>query len=93
MTASLDTMVDQTVTIEGVARNAAGGAIVMTEDRTPVYLDGMDRWDRTTDGKQVTVKGTLRKHGGQKTVNDKGEYIHGFPDARFVVEKPSWTPS
>lgn len=91
--ASLETHVGKAVTVEGTAKNAAGGAIVMLEDRTPVYLDGMDRWDAATNNKPVSAKGTLRKQGGQPTMNDKGEAIHGFPDARFVLEHPTWTVS
>ena len=91
MTAALETRVGTSVTIEGTARNAAGGAIVMTEDRTPVYLDGVGRWDHATTDTRVSATGTLRKHAGQPAMNDQGEAIHGVPDARFVLEQPSWT--
>ena len=87
----LESQVDQQVTIEGTARNAAGGAVVLTADRTPVYVAGLGSWDRATDGKHVKAKGTLRKAGGQQVVNAKGEHSHGFPGERFVLEQPSWT--
>lgn len=91
---SLEKMVDSEVTIEGTARNAAAGAVVLTDDRTPVYMDGMDRWDRTADGKKVSAKGTLRKRGNSDPlVNDKGEVRHGVAGDQFVLEKPSWTLS
>jgi hypothetical protein len=88
---ALTQQVDREVTIEGTARNAAGGAVVLTDDRTPVYIDGLESWDRKVDGKKVKAKGTLRKRGGQQVVNDKGEHSHGFPGERYVLEKPSWS--
>lgn len=88
---SLDTKVGHAVTIQGVARNAAGGAVVMTDDREPIYLSGVERWDSAANGKHVSVKGTLRKQGGQAATNDQGEAVHGIPDAHFVIDQPSWT--
>ena len=87
----LNQQVDREVTIEGTARNAAGGAVVLTDDRTPVYVDGLEAWDRKTDGKKVKAKGTLRRRGGQQTVNAQGEHSHGIPGERYVLEKPTWS--
>ena len=89
--ADLKGQIDRDVTVEGTARNAAGGAVVLTDDRTPVYIDGLESWDRATDGKHVRAKGTLRRRGGQQTVNAKGEHSHGFPGERYVLEKPTWS--
>lgn len=88
---SLEDKVGKTVTIQGVARNAMAGAVVLTDDRTPVYVAGLDRWDRTTDGKQVKATGTLRKHGGDDVVDGSGNYSSGVPGDRFVLEQPTWT--
>ncbi len=89
---SLDQKVGQQVTIAGKAANASMGAIVETES-LPVYLDGVERWHRDVHGKQVKVTGTLRKISSGPLVNDKGEYSHGVPGDRFVIEKPTWTVS
>ena len=89
----LQSKVGRQVTIEGTARNAAAGAVVLTDDRTPIYVDGLERWDRATDGKKVSASGTLRKRGGDQVVNDRGEYRHGTPGDRFVLEQPSWKVS
>jgi hypothetical protein len=91
MSIIFERMVGNPVTIDGTARNAAGGAVVLTDDRTPIYIDGLQSWDKNTDGKKIKVKGTLAKRGPDKVVNDKGEHAHGFADDRFVLEKPSWT--
>jgi hypothetical protein len=86
---SLDSKVDSKTTIEGTARNAAGGAMVMS-DQTPVYIDGLEAWDAGANGKHVSVSGTLRKRGPDQTVNDKGEYSSGFTSSRFVLESATW---
>lgn len=88
---SLEQMVGRKVTIEGVARNAAAGAVVFTDDRTPVYVAGLDRWDSATDGKKISASGTLRKRGGSSLVNTKGEVSEGIPGYHFELEQPSWT--
>ncbi len=86
---SLDQLVGNNVTIEGTARNAAAGAVVLTEDRTPVYVAGLERWDRTLDGKKVSASGTLRREASDELVNAKGEHNSGV-GAHFVLEGPSW---
>lgn len=88
---SLEQKINSKVTIEGVARNAAAGAVVLTDDRTPVYVAGLERWDRAFDGKNVSASGTLRREAGDDVVNAKGEHSHGIPDGRFVLEAPTWT--
>ena len=84
---------DTRVTIVGTAQNASRGAIVLTDDRTPVYVDGLERWDRSTDGKQVSATGMLRRRAGEAVVNERGESSHGIPSDRFVLEEASWSVS
>lgn len=88
---SLSQQVGKQVTVRGEADNASGGAIVVTDDNTPVYLDGIDSWDKATRGKQVSVTGILREIGGQATVNAAGEQLHGYASARLVIENPTHT--
>lgn len=90
---SLDQQVGTQVTIEGTARNAMAGAVVLTSDRTPVYVDGLERWDRAVDGKQVSASGTLRKRGPDDVVDGSGVQSSGIASAHFVLEKPTWTVS
>jgi hypothetical protein len=87
---SLDQQVGSNVTIEGMARNAMAGAIVQTADRTPIYIDGLERWDKAHDGKQVSASGTLRREGGDEVVNSKGERSSGFATGRFILEGATW---
>lgn len=86
---NLDQKVDTEVTIDSVAENASQGAIV-TVGRTPVYIDGLQRWDRAHAGKKVAVTGTLRREAGDDVVSPTGEYSHGVPGGRFILEAATW---
>lgn len=90
---SLEQQVDTQVTIEGTARNAMAGAVVLTADRTPIYVEGLERWDSAFDGKKVSASGTLRKRGGDDTVNAAGEHSSGITGNHFVLEQPTWALS
>jgi hypothetical protein len=47
-------------TLRGVARDAKGGAVVVT-DRGPVYIAGLDAWPAALAGRTVEVTGVLRQ--------------------------------
>jgi hypothetical protein len=86
---SLSDQVGKNVTIEGTAKNAAAGAVVMTDDG-PLYVSGVESWDKATNGKKVSITGTVRAKDGGKMQNDQGEHIHGIPGEHFVIESATW---
>lgn len=90
---SLEQQVGSQVTIEGTARNAMAGAVVLTADRTPVYVDGLERWDGAFDGKKISASGTLRKRGADDVVAGNGEQASGIGADHFVLEQPTWALS
>ena len=47
-------------TLRGVARDAKGGAVVVT-DRGPVYIAGLDAWPAALAGRTVEVTGVVRQ--------------------------------
>ena len=85
-------LVGQQVTLAGIARDAAEGAVVLLKDRTPVYVKGLNSWDDAPDRKQVVVTGTLRLSGGssEPLVNAKGEHSHGSQGDMLVIEDATW---
>ncbi len=85
----LDTKIDTEVTIESLAEDASQGAIVSV-GRTPVYIDGLQRWDKAHAGKKVSVTGTLRREAGDEVESPTGEHSHGVPDGRFILEAATW---
>ncbi|HEY1558585.1 MAG TPA: hypothetical protein VGF94_27370 [Kofleriaceae bacterium] len=88
---SLDDKLGTQVTFEGTARNAALGAVVVGDIGMPIYIGGLERWDRAIDGKLVTVTGTLAKIAPDDVVNAAGEHAHGSPATRWVIEHASWS--
>lgn len=66
------------------------GAIVSV-GRTPVYIEGLERWDRTHRGQKVIVTGTLRYEAPEQLENAAGEHSHGVPGGRWVLESASWS--
>ena len=96
MTAIVDSdpwhLIGQEVTLAGVARDAAEGAVVLLSDRTPVYVKGLYSWDNRLDRKKIVVTGTLRVSGGNEEplVNDRGEVSHGSEGDMLVIENATW---
>ena len=85
--------VGEQITIDSVAENASQGAVV-TVGRTPVYIDGLERWDKATRGQQVSVTGTLRlEPGDDELVNDKVEHSTGVPSGRYILDGATWKTS
>lgn len=93
MSIQLSNMVDTKATIEGTARNAHLGAVLLTEDRTPIYIDGLRSWDDTgLDGQQIKVEGMLRRRklAPDPVVEDDGSVSHGVEGDNYVFENASW---
>jgi hypothetical protein len=89
---SIAQQVGQQAEIRGTARNAMAGAVVLTEDRTPVYIDGLERWDDSLDGSEVRVTGTLTRGSAapQASTNQQGEVSHGMEGGNFIVQDAKW---
>jgi hypothetical protein len=85
--------VNHEVTIQGVAMNASLGAILMTEDDTPVYLDGIQEWEVELVRKELLVTGVLRYKSiaPTATVDSEGRVSHGVGGDNYVLENSSWT--
>jgi hypothetical protein len=85
-------LIDQTITAIGEADDAMSGAIVVLSDETPLYVGGLDFWDKNVRRKMVRVHGTLRlkKLAPDPKVNAKGEHSTGMTGKDFVIEGATW---
>ena len=90
---SLSSLVDQQVTLSGTARNAHQGAVLLTEDRTPVYVDGLPEWNDAFDFQQVAITGTLRfrRIAPDASIDEDGAVSHGMSGAVHVIEDATWS--
>ncbi len=88
----LNAQIDQNVTLSGKAFDAMLGAVVVLDDRTPVYVSGVTRWDSATHGQSIEASGTLRKRSlaADPVTGDDGGISHGIPGTQFVLENAQW---
>jgi hypothetical protein len=80
------------ITIQGTARNAMAGALVVLSDHTTIYVLGLDEWDDATHRATVRVTGTLTRSelAPDPEVNDKGEHSTGMQGKVTVLAGARW---
>lgn len=84
------THIGETVTFRGTALTAAAGAIVSTGAGRPIYVAGLERWDKELERKPVEVTGVLRRR--ESELPPPGDMpAHGVDAAAFVLDDARWT--
>ena len=85
-------VIGQKVTLRGTARNAKGGAVLLTSNNVPCYIEHLDCWPEDLDGKQIVATGTLRE---KKLIPDPfiapdGAISQGAIGDQKVLEDAQW---
>ncbi|HLP90637.1 MAG TPA: hypothetical protein VK184_18900 [Nostocaceae cyanobacterium] len=82
--------INQCVTIHGVAKNAKLGAVVLSCEDTPVYIEGVEMWERDIVDQAIAISGTLRrkKLSPNPIVDANGGYSTGAEGDVYVLENP-----
>ena len=77
------------ITVSGFALDAKAGAIIMVNDDTPYYIDGLEHWEEKYYGKKVIVTGYLKKvkHKQRSTSDKKVQEMKG---TQLVIMEPEW---
>jgi hypothetical protein len=79
--------------VEGTARSAKAGAVIVRSDGTPVYVLGVSRWPADLEGRQVGASGELRQ---RKLLDDPrtdaGELRQGGEGQSWVLENAQVEP-
>lgn len=57
----LEKVLGQEVTLHGTARDAKGGAVLLTDNNIPVYIKGLASWTPSIEGSHISVNGVLKK--------------------------------
>ncbi|MCB9688257.1 MAG: hypothetical protein H6738_12230 [Alphaproteobacteria bacterium] len=80
--------------IEGVARDAKGGAVIVLDDGAPVYVDGLDAWPAGVDGLRIRALGeeVAERHVPEATVSPDGAISQGTAPGSALdrVLRPTW---
>ena len=90
---NLKGQIDQSITVSGIAYDAALGAVLVLPDNSPIYVSGVNRWNSATCGQSIEASGTLRKRsiGPEPKVDEDGGISHGIEGTQFVLENAKWT--
>lgn len=89
-------------TLLGLARDAKGGAVLVTDTGDPVYLEGLDAWPPELLGKRVRATGRLaqKKYSPDPVVDKTGAISQGAEGMQTVLmgphvlgEAPSFRPN
>lgn len=84
--------VNTEVVLTGEAQNAFSGAILLLENRSPIYIAGLDEWPPDLYGKTLEVKGILRdkKLAPDPVVDADGAVSHGKLGRDWVIDGAQW---
>ena len=85
-------MVEQQVTLSGVAYNALGNAVVADPDgEWFIYVDGLESWDEGDYGKNVEITGLLvREAIAPQAEENDGRHTHGAKGKALVIRGATW---
>lgn len=85
-------MIDQEITVVGIARNGKGSAMVVTKDKVNYSINGLDSWEPVVEGKEISVTGILMVETmtEEELKNEQGEWKQGVTGERKIITKARW---
>ena len=75
------------VTLHGTARDAKGGAVLLTDENVPVYIKGLNTWTSGIEGSRVSASGVLKKEKyiPDPTIDEDGGISQGAMGMQYVL--------
>ena len=88
-------MEDQTITITGTAHNGKDGALIVAKVDEVYYIDGLEFWDESIQGKTVSVTGQLKTESliANEIRNENGEWKTGVVGDKKIILEAQWKVS
>jgi hypothetical protein len=85
-------IMNSTITVTGLAQNGKGGALLVVDDNTVYYLEGMDAWENSMVGTRIEVTGALRIEtlSENDLKNEQGEYTQGTAGDKRILTNVKW---
>jgi hypothetical protein len=91
-TTKLGSSIGKTFTLVGIARDAKGGAVLVTPGGELVYIEDLDYWPSELWGKEISVTGVLqeKKYIPDPLTTPNGAISQGAYGNQYVLEKAQW---
>ena len=85
-------MEDQSITVMGIARNGKGGALISTKEDSVYYIDGLDFWEASVNGKEISITGVLHieSFAVDEMKNERDEWKAGVVGERKSILNAKW---
>ncbi|MFX1238477.1 MAG: hypothetical protein ACFE8P_12255 [Promethearchaeota archaeon] len=85
----LEEFLDQQVTLYGIARDAKGGAVLITAEEIPIYIENIASWPPELHYKKITAIGVLKKKKliPDPKIDKNGGISQGAIGMQLVLEK------
>ena len=84
----IEKLIGQKITILGIAKDAKGGAVILTSEKVPIYIKGLDSWSQELYDKQLKVTGVLKeeKFIPDPEIDENGSISTGAYGDQLVLE-------
>jgi hypothetical protein len=88
----LSKQLDRRVTLQGVAENAKGGAVLVIPKDNPIYIEGLDSWPDDILGSHLSATGVLRRmqYLPEVRIDPDGAISQGTFGKQYVLVEASW---
>jgi hypothetical protein len=88
----LEQMLGQEVTLQGTARDAHAGGLLVLDDGVMVFVAGVPAWDEDVVDRRLVLSGVLAREsfGPEPQVTPEGGYTQGMSGEVYVVRDPTW---
>ena len=84
----IEKLVGQKITLKGIAKDAKGGAVILTPEKVPIYIKDLDSWPPELFDKQLEVTGVLKeeKFIPDPVIDEDGSISTGAYGDQLVLE-------
>lgn len=88
----IEKTIGQKITILGIAKDAKGGAVLLTSDNGPIYIKGLDSWPMELFDKQIKATGVLKeeKFIPDPVIDENGSISTGAYGDQLVLENAEY---
>ena len=91
----LEKLIGQRVSLIGIARDAKGGAVLVTESGSVLYVKGLSSWSSELINKQVSISGLIKteKIIPDPKISEDGGISAGAIGEQLVLENAKYSLS